>query len=201
MQKLSSSSAPCTHTIGVVLFADSFNMKNSLFLMFVASMVSIPLSIVVGAVAARRRDKGFDSATSGINLILAGAAFLGLGKFTAGVIDSFKPLFDLLVKMGSELGSANPQFFEMAGNIAGAASQINLLAGGINSMLPAFAALLGLVLLLSGTSASAQVSLTAFGSPVATDFNGLPTSGSATWTNNATVSGWFYARTGTGTTI
>ncbi|MGB8860871.1 MAG: ABC transporter permease [Ilumatobacteraceae bacterium] len=50
----------------------SFNMKNSLFLMFVASVVSIPLSIVVGAVAARRRDKGFDSATSGINLILAG---------------------------------------------------------------------------------------------------------------------------------
>ena len=81
---------------------------------------------------------------------LAGAAFLGLGKFTAGVIDSFKPLFDLLVKMGSELGSANPQFFEMAGNIAGAASQINLLAGGINSMLPAFEALLGLVLLKQG---------------------------------------------------
>ena len=40
--------------------------------------------------------------------------------------------------------------FEMAGNIAGAASQINLLAGGINSMLPAFEALLGLVLLKQG---------------------------------------------------
>jgi len=81
---------------------------------------------------------------------LAGAAFLGLGKFTAGVIDSFKPLFDLLVSVGKEVGGVNPKFFEMVGNVAGAATQINLLAGGVNDLLPALEALLNLVLLKQG---------------------------------------------------
>jgi peptide/nickel transport system permease protein len=47
-------------------------MKNSLFLMLAVSIISIPLSILVGALAAKRRDGLFDSATSGVNLFLAG---------------------------------------------------------------------------------------------------------------------------------
>src|SRR5687768_1957829 len=47
----------------------------------------------------------------------------------------------------------------------------------------------------------AQVSVTTLGVPYTQDFDTLPASGSATWTNNSTIPGWFHARTGTGTTI
>jgi uncharacterized repeat protein (TIGR01451 family) len=60
------------------------------------------------------------------------------------------------------------------------------------------AALLALGL---SASADAQVSLTTIGVPVTQNFNTLPASGSATWTNNSTIPGWFHARTGTGTTV
>lgn len=58
-----------------------FRMKNSLFLMVATSVISIPLSILIGAVAARRRDRAFDTATSGLNLFLAGLPeyVLGIG--------------------------------------------------------------------------------------------------------------------------
>ncbi len=49
--------------------------------------------------------------------------------------------------------------------------------------------------------AAAQVSLTTLGTPYTQSFDTLPASGSATWTNNSTIPGWFHARTGTGTTI
>lgn len=113
---------------------------------------------------------------------LAGAAFLGLSKFTAGVIESFKPLFDLLVKVGKEAGGINPEFFAMAGNIAGAAAQINLLAGGVAGLLPSIEALLNLMLLkqgigllgaFSGIAAALPaltMQLTAFGVAAATYF-------------------------------
>ena len=51
------------------------------------------------------------------------------------------------------------------------------------------------------SSATAQVSLTTVGSTYSQNFDTLPTSGSATWTNNSTIPGWYQARTGTGTTI
>jgi peptide/nickel transport system permease protein len=44
---------------------------NSAFLVFCAGIISIPLAIAVGAYAALRRDKGFDSATSLITLLFA----------------------------------------------------------------------------------------------------------------------------------
>ena len=50
-------------------------------------------------------------------------------------------------------------------------------------------------------SALAQVSLTTSGTPYTQPFDTLSASGSATWTNNSTIPGWFHARTGTGTTI
>lgn len=51
------------------LIAD--RVVNSAFLMLFAAIVSIPLSIVLGAVAARRRDGPFDHATSMLMLALA----------------------------------------------------------------------------------------------------------------------------------
>src|SRR5438067_2059669 len=46
-------------------------VQNSAFLMLFAAIVSIPLSIALGAVAARRRDRAFDHATSVVTLALA----------------------------------------------------------------------------------------------------------------------------------
>ncbi|CAB4543592.1 MAG: ABC transporter permease [Actinomycetes bacterium] len=46
-------------------------LKNSLFLMFAGSLISIPLSLAIGAYAALRRDKLFDNANSVSSLILA----------------------------------------------------------------------------------------------------------------------------------
>ena len=81
---------------------------------------------------------------------VAGAAFLGLSQYTAGVIESFKPLFDWLVKIGSQVDGVNPQFFKMAGEIGGAVTQINLLAGGLNALLPALTALIDILLVKQG---------------------------------------------------
>ena len=44
---------------------------NSLFLLAIATALSIPISIAIGAYAAARRDKAFDSASSGTTLVLA----------------------------------------------------------------------------------------------------------------------------------
>ena len=60
---------------------------------------------------------------------------------------------------------------------------------------------LGLLMSCGAVAAHAQVSLPAPGVTVTQEFNALPASGSATWTNNSTLPGWFHARTGTGTTI
>jgi uncharacterized protein len=56
-------------------------------------------------------------------------------------------------------------------------------------------------LVLVASPARAQVSVTTLGVPYTQNFDTLPASGSATWTNNSTIPGWFHARTGTGTTI
>jgi peptide/nickel transport system permease protein len=52
---------------------------NSLFLMAVSAAISIPLSIVIGSYAAARRDKAFDSASSGTSLVLASMPEFVLG--------------------------------------------------------------------------------------------------------------------------
>lgn len=46
-------------------------VENSAFLMLLAAIISVPLSIVLGSVAARRRDRSFDHATSLVLLALA----------------------------------------------------------------------------------------------------------------------------------
>ncbi len=68
--------------------------------------------------------------------------------------------------------------------------------------MPKSRALLLLALLgLLSAPVGAQVSLTTLGSPYSQSFDTLPPTGSATWTNNTTIPGWYHARTGTGTTI
>jgi len=52
---------------------------NSLFLMAVSAALSIPLSILIGSYAAARRDKAFDSTTSGGSLVLASMPDFVLG--------------------------------------------------------------------------------------------------------------------------
>jgi TP901 family phage tail tape measure protein len=81
---------------------------------------------------------------------VAGAAFLGLSKFTAGVIESFKPLFDWLVKIGAQVDGTNPEIFKMAGEIGGAVTQINALAGGLAALMPALTALIDILLIKQG---------------------------------------------------
>lgn len=50
-------------------------------------------------------------------------------------------------------------------------------------------------------SVRAQVSLTSIGTPYTQDFTALPATGSATFTNNTTIPGWYSVRTGSGTTV
>lgn len=83
---------------------------------------------------------------------LAGAAFLGLSKFTAGVVQSFEPLFNFLVKLGSEIDRVNPGWLEFAGNIGGTVTQFNLLLGGIGGLVPALEVLVNLMVARSGLS-------------------------------------------------
>lgn len=62
-------------------------------------------------------------------------------------------------------------------------------------------AMASLVLGLAAASAVAQVSVTAFNTAYTQNFDTLPSSGSATWSNDSTIAGWYHARTGSGTTI
>jgi hypothetical protein len=54
---------------------------------------------------------------------------------------------------------------------------------------------------IQNAQAVRPASLTALDVPYTQNFDTLPASGSATWTNNSTIPEWFHARTGTGTTI
>jgi peptide/nickel transport system permease protein len=56
-------------------------VENSAFLMLLAGVISVPLSIALGAVAARRRDGPFDHATSIVLLALA-----ALPEFVVGIV-------------------------------------------------------------------------------------------------------------------
>ena len=46
-----------------------------------------------------------------------------------------------------------------------------------------------------------DISITTLPTTITQDFNTLPLTGSATWTNNSTLVGWYHAALGTGTTI
>ena len=72
-----------------------------------------------------------------------GAAFLGLSKYTAGVIESFEPLFNVLVEVGKGAKDVDLSFLEFAGNLGGIATQLNV-------VLPLFTGLLGILTVKSG---------------------------------------------------
>jgi len=58
-----------------------------------------------------------------------GSAFNALSQFSAGVIDSFKPLASLFFDVGSGLGDIDEAAFRSAGELAGFTTQLNLLSG------------------------------------------------------------------------
>lgn len=69
---------------------------------------------------------------------LAGTAFLGLSKYTAGVIEVFEPLFAALVDVGKGAKDVDLSFLQIAGNIGGVVSALNL-------VLPLFTGLLAVL--------------------------------------------------------
>ena len=54
---------------------------------------------------------------------------------------------------------------------------------------------------LSDPTPGPTISVITLGTPITQNFDTLIASGSATWTNDSTLTGWYHARTGTGTTI
>lgn len=84
-----------------------------------------------------------DGLTKAINV--AGTAFLGLSRYVAGVIESFKPLFDQLVAVGSGFDEFDTNILQTLGNIGGFVTQANLLAAGLNGLVPYLETLLGLL--------------------------------------------------------
>jgi peptide/nickel transport system permease protein len=73
-KSLTGSQEPVTTVIGQ-------RIKNSAFLVLVAGLISIPLSIVLGSVAARRRDKPFDHVSSTAML-----GFAALPEFVTAIL-------------------------------------------------------------------------------------------------------------------
>ena len=93
-----------------------------------------------------------------------GAAFLGLSKYAAGVIESFEPMFDLLVEVGKGATGVDSSVFALAGNIGGVVTQANLLAGGLTGLVPLFEGLLALLVVKQGVGLVGAMGALATGS-------------------------------------
>ena len=93
-----------------------------------------------------------------------GAAFLGLSKYAAGVIESFEPMFDLLVEVGKGATGVDSSVFALAGNIGGVVTQANLLAGGLTGLVPMFEGLLALLVVKQGVGLVGAMGALATGS-------------------------------------
>lgn len=78
-------------------------------------------------------------------ITFVGQAFEGLSQFTGGVIESLRPLFEQITKVGGGLENLNPELFKAAGELAGFATQANVLAGTINNMIPAIQGLVAII--------------------------------------------------------
>ncbi len=90
-----------------------------------------------------------------------GQAFGGLSQFTAGVIESFEPLVDLLIELGSGASDVDANVAKLAGNLAGIVSQVDM-------ALPLLKILLGLMIANTGKNlvtgfGKADTSAAAFG--------------------------------------
>ncbi|MEO0438227.1 MAG: phage tail tape measure protein [Pseudomonadota bacterium] len=75
---------------------------------------------------------------------LLGGGFSGLSLFTAGVIESFQPLFELFRELVNEVDGASQSFRDL-GNLGGFAIQINQAAGAVSAAIPVFEGLLGII--------------------------------------------------------
>ncbi|WP_231365735.1 phage tail tape measure protein [Thioalkalivibrio sp. ALMg3] len=62
-------------------------------------------------------------------------AFAGLSQFTAGVIESFQWLLDLMVKAGSSTAALDDNLFRMAGRFGGIVTQVDLLLPLLNGLI------------------------------------------------------------------
>ena len=93
-----------------------------------------------------------------------GAAFLGLSKYAAGVIESFEPMLDLLVEVGKGAAGVDSSVFALAGNIGGVVTQANLLAGGLTGLVPLFEGLLALLVVKQGVGLVGAMGALATGS-------------------------------------
>jgi TP901 family phage tail tape measure protein len=100
-----------------------------------------------------------DGLVSAVELLAA--AFGGLSQFSAGVVDSLKPLFDLFSDLASGASDASIQFREI-GKSFGFITQINAFAGAVGAAIPV---LQGLGALVAVNQAGSVVSgLNALGS-------------------------------------
>lgn len=110
---------------------------------------------------------------------LAGAAFLGLSKFTGGVIEGFKPLFEKLVEIAGKVGGLNPEWIEMAGNIGGVAIQVTAFADALGGLSSWLSAIVGLMIANQGLNLVAGVGALTGSIPLLTASVGLWTAGIA----------------------
>jgi TP901 family phage tail tape measure protein len=101
--------------------------------------------------------EGLAAAITGI-----GTAFEALSEFSGGVIDSFKPLFEKILEVAGGLKDLDGVTFETLGNMAGFATQANILAKGLNSLLGPVEALVYILAAKNGLGlASALLATTA----------------------------------------
>lgn len=88
-----------------------------------------------------------------------GTAFFGLSSYVSGVIDSFKPLFDTLVAVGSGAKDADLSFLSIAGSLGGLVTQLNFALPLFDALIAILAAKAGLGLAkeLAGLGAALPV--------------------------------------------
>ncbi|MGD9661432.1 MAG: phage tail tape measure protein [Porticoccaceae bacterium] len=75
----------------------------------------------------------------------AGESFHRLSAFVAGVVESFEPMVDKLSDMALKISELPPELLNAAGQVAGFATQANILAGTIQSLLPSLESLATIV--------------------------------------------------------
>lgn len=78
-------------------------------------------------------------------ITLVGSGFEALSGFTGGVISSFKPLFDKITEVAGGLTDLDSGFFKSAGEMAGFATQANVISGAIAGMIPAIQGLVAII--------------------------------------------------------
>lgn len=116
---------------------------------------------------------------------LVGTAFLGLSSYVSGVIDSFKPLFDILVKASDSLEGLDVNAIKAAGNLGGFLTQLNAVAGGVASLLSYLEVLVGILVARQGLSLVGGIAAAAGAIPALTAALGTALTASAAMAGTA----------------